>query len=451
MNSTLNNHKITSENHTDQLRVKREEAARVELRSEEVMDVLGSLPHWSIHSGSGYLLGLIFILFTTTWFIKYPDILVAPVIITTEIPPLGVVSPGSGYLNLWTKDKDTVQKNQYLGYLTNTSDVKTILNLKSKLDSFNLLFLKDPSFLLHYTPETMEGLGELQDVYNTCLRNIYDYQLASRQKGFQEQIKALNQQIKSYNSLIKQTEEKNSILHEELQLSKKQFAADSVLFANGVLSRSDFEERKRTYLQFRRNYKTAGLDITNQEIQLTQLQGKVNELTREEQKQNESYLLAIESGMKQLEQHIKSWIESYMLKAPVSGKVELFRYWSDQQFVKAGEEILSVIPDKGRFFAMAKAPLSGSGKIKTGQKVNMKLDNYPSAEYGMINGLVESISLLPKENTYLIRIRLTNGLQTSYGKRIEARQEMGGQAEIITRDMRLLERFFYQIRRLVKE
>lgn len=435
----------------DRLRVKQEEVVQVELRSEEVMDVLGSLPHWTIHSGSGYLLVLIFLTFMTTWFIKYPDVIMAPVIITTDIPPLSVVSPGSGYLNLWIKDNDTVQKDQYLGYLTNTSDVKAVLNLKNGLDSFNLFFFKDPSSLYKYAPEKAEGLGELQEVYNTFIRNISDYQLANQQQGFQEQVKTLNQQINSYRSLVKQTQEKNLIMSEELQLSKKQFITDSVLFANGVLSKSDFEEKKRMYLQSRRNYKTACLDITTHEIQVTQLQGRVSELMQEEQKQNKQYLVAIEASMKQLDQHIKSWIDSYMMKAPVSGKVVLFKYWSDQQFVKTGEEVFSVVPSKGSFFAMAKAQLSGSGKIKTGQKVNIKLDNYPSAEYGIVSGFVENISLLPRENTYLIRIELEDGLQTSYGKKIEPRQEMSGQAEIVTRDLRLLERFFYQIRKLVKD
>jgi HlyD family secretion protein len=451
LNNILNNHTVIPEIDQNHLRPKQEELVQVELRSDEVMDVLGNLPHWSIHSGSGYLLILIFLSFLTTWFIKYPDVLVAPVIITTETPPLSVMAGGSGYLNLWVKDMDTVKKDQYLGYISNTSDVHAVLNLKDKLDSFSLLFASNASFLNNYTLEKTNGLGELQEVYNVFIRNIYEYQLAQQQKGFQQQIKALTQQISSYHSLARQTEDKNAIMGEELQLSSKQFSADSVLFANSVLSRSDFEEKKRAYLQVRRNYKTACLDITNQEIQITQLQGKVSELTQLEQKQNENSLVAIEAGLKQLQQHVKSWIESYMLKAPVSGKAGLFRYWSDHQFVKSGEEVLSVVPGKGHFFGMAKAPLSGSGKIKTGQNVNIKLDNYPSAEYGLLSGRVENISLLPRENTYLIRIHLVNGLQTSYRKNIEGHQEMSGQAEIVTRDMRLLERFFYQIRKLVNE
>lgn len=100
---------------------------------------------------------------------------------------------------------------------------------------------------------------------------------------------------------------------------------------------------------------------------------------------------------------------------------------------------------------MAKVQLSGSGHIKTGQQVHIKLDNYPSAEHGMLEGTVETISLLPKEQNYLIRIKFSDGLRTTYGKTIDLKQEMVGQAEIVTRDVRLMERFFYQMRKAVRE
>jgi hypothetical protein len=92
-------------------------------------------------------------------------------------------------------------------------------------------------------------------------------------------------------------------------------------------------------------------------------------------------------------------------------------------------------------------PVIGSGKVEIGQTVNLKFDNYPFDEYGMVMGEVESISELPtKDNTYIIRISLPNGLHSSYNKDLEFRQQMQGSAEIITEDLRLIERLFNQLR-----
>jgi len=43
-----------------------------------------------------------------------------------------------------------------------------------------------------------------------------------------------------------------------------------------------------------------------------------------------------------------------------------------------------------------------------------------------------------------------NGLQTSYHKNIAFQQEMTGTADIVTEDLRLIERFLYQFRSVFK-
>lgn len=443
MNKILN----MPELNTNRLQVDQQEINRVELRSEEVMDILGSIPHWSIHSGSGYLLGLILLSITVTWFIQYPDVMVAPVVVTTETPPLQIISPGSGYLTLLVKDNAPVKKGQMLGYLNSTADVKEVLSLKKELDSLTTYFFKPSSFLNTYSSTQYMNLGELQEVYTNFLKAISTYQLNYQQQGFRQQVQSLEQQIAGYSLLIEQTREKNTILFQELQLADKRFVRDSQLFVNEVLPRSDFEEKKQLYLQNLRDYKNAKTTVTTYMIQRTQLESRIGELLQQEQKQNEDLLIAIEVSFKQMDQAIRLWMQAHVLISPIDGQVSLFNYWADHQYVKTDEEILSVLPGAENFFGMAKMQLSGSGHLKAGQRVHIKLENFPSAEYGMLEGTVETISLLPKEQNYLIRIKFSDGLHTTYGKTIDPKQEMVGQAEIVTRDVRLLERFFYQLRK----
>ncbi len=61
------------------------------------------------------------------------------------------------------------------------------------------------------------------------------------------------------------------------------------------------------------------------------------------------------------------------------------------------------------------------------------------------------MSLIPdKEGLYLIDVKLPKRLITSYNKEIDFKQEMRGTAEIITEDLRLIERFFYQLINIFK-
>ncbi len=51
---------------------------------------------------------------------------------------------------------------------------------------------------------------------------------------------------------------------------------------------------------------------------------------------------------------------------------------------------------------------------------------------------------------YVIDVELPKVLVTSYGKTIDFKQEMRGSAEIITEDLRLIERFFYQFKEALR-
>ena len=62
---------------------------------------------------------------------------------------------------------------------------------------------------------------------------------------------------------------------------------------------------------------------------------------------------------------------------------------------------------------------------------------------------METISLLAKDNQYLVTVLLDQGLKTSYGKVLEFRQEMLGNAQIVTEDLSILQRLFNNLRLLL--
>lgn len=68
----------------------------------------------------------------------------------------------------------------------------------------------------------------------------------------------------------------------------------------------------------------------------------------------------------------------------------------------------------------------------------------------IVEGEVAPISLThDDEGNYYVDIVLPKGLKTSYNKTLPFDKELTGNADIITQDLRLIERFFYQIRKLL--
>jgi len=152
--------------------------------------------------------------------------------------------------------------------------------------------------------------------------------------------------------------------------------------------------------------------------------------------------------------NMAAWEQKYVFKAPFDGKVEFLKFISDGQFVQAGEAVFGVIPKENHIYGQVLLPANGAGKVKENSKVVIKLENYPYMEYGYIEGYVSSISLVTQTQktgektieTYLINVELPNGLTTNYEETLDFKYELGGTADIIVKDRRLIERLFDNLR-----
>ena len=153
-----------------------------------------------------------------------------------------------------------------------------------------------------------------------------------------------------------------------------------------------------------------------------------------------------------LKAQLKIWENNYLLISPIDGSVSFTRFWSINQSVIKDEPVMSIVPiDAGNYLGRINLKMQRSGKVKTGQLVNIKLSGYPYLEYGMVRGVVKSKSLVPTGDAYIIEIELPDGLNTLYGKKLEFTQNMVGTAEIISEDLRLIQKIINPFRYLISK
>jgi hypothetical protein len=93
--------------------------------------------------------------------------------------------------------------------------------------------------------------------------------------------------------------------------------------------------------------------------------------------------------------------------------------------------------------------LKESHKVSKGQKVNIRLEDYPSLEYGILIGTVKRVSLSAENGNYEVEVDLPQNLRTNYNTAINLNKEMVGSAEIITEDLRLIQRFIKPVKSLL--
>lgn len=91
---------------------------------------------------------------------------------------------------------------------------------------------------------------------------------------------------------------------------------------------------------------------------------------------------------------------------------------------------------------------NGAVRARAGQCVNLKLVAYPYLKFGVLKGVVGEISTIPFSDTYEVEIILPDSLVSTYGNRFDFRTELSGDAEIVTEDIRLLDRILRPVREL---
>jgi multidrug resistance efflux pump len=292
-------------------------------------------------------------------------------------------------------------------------------------------------------------LGDLQAPYQSLVQSLQEYRLQHTSSARQAQASYLTQQLKQHERLGQQLARLQDLASQELTLARKRYAAEQLLLANKVIADADADRSQQDYLHAKGAYETAQNNIVNNQLIIIQLQAQQTGLQLIASDQNVQTRDQIHRSLRGLASQIQLWQEHYILTAPVAGVVSFSRLRSDEQFVQVGEEALTLVPRSASYIGQLYLPLAGSGKVKIGQRVNLRFDAYPSAEFGLVSAQVQTIAAVPNDGAYLVQVRLTQGLQTSYHKQLPFRQQIQGQAEIITQDARLIERFLNQIRSLL--
>jgi HlyD family secretion protein len=424
----------------------------IELRTEEVQELLGQVPHWMVRWGISLILGIICMLLVASWLIKYPDVLTSRVMITTKIPPVNMVARSEGQIQFYVKNSQLTGKGEYLAVIENPATTTDVWYVAEQVkEMLPCLSQTDLQPMTELALRENLSLGELQGYYLSLLTSLQEYKRNRVLSLYRKQIQSTQLRIAQHEQLNGQLEIQQQLLAEELQLAQKRYTIDAQLLQEKVIAEADFDRTKNTFLQAKRAFESAQSGIINNQILISQLQAQLTEYHTSQITSEEKLRNSVETALKQLQSQLDAWEQKFVLKAPIEGEVAFTKYWSDNQFVKVGEEVLTIVPPVNELYAQVHIPISGSGKVEVGQRVTIKFDNYPSHEFGMVRGTVQAISPVPQDNLYAIRIALPQGLTTHYRKNLPFRQQMQGTAEIITKDLRLIERIFNQFRALVDQ
>jgi multidrug resistance efflux pump len=418
----------------------------IELRSEDVKDILSHVPPWLIRWGSILFLMLIVLILALSWFIKYPDVITAEAYLTTENLPQKVYAKVTARIDtILIVNKQSIHKNDVLAILENTSNNQDVYLLKAVIDTITI---NQDKVFFPFENLPILFLGDIEPKFTQFENSYFQYIVNRDLQPFSNKTLANEIALTELKGRLKSLTEQKATSNSELDFKKKDLDRSKALFQKGIISKQDFENKEVEYLTALKNHQN--MDVLASQVREALNTGKKasNDIHYDRTREETRLLKNVLQSYNQLKNAIKEWELKYVLKSNINGEVAFLNYWDANQTVSNGDLVFTLSPLDNQFYiAKLKTPKRNAGKVRIGQRVNLKLYDYPEYEFGVVRGEVKGISAISDtEGTYSVDVLIPKELKTSFGKQVEFKQEMKGEADIITEDLRLLERFFYQFR-----
>ena len=187
------------------------------------------------------------------------------------------------------------------------------------------------------------------------------------------------------------------------------------------------------------------LEVLNNELRVNDLNQQITGIQKSMNLTASSKFVSLLESIKQLKSQIDKWKTAYLLTAPISGIISYNSVIEEQIYIDQQFEVATIVPPYDKIIGLIALQMKGSGKVRKGQKVLIKLDGFPYQEYGFVRGEITRKATIPRNDAYEVEVDLPEGLVTNRGKPLKFEQRIQGLAEIITENKSLLARIFDQI------
>ncbi len=419
------------------------------LISDEVQELIGYRPHWIIRKGNALFFFILLLLLAFTWFIKYPDIIKGSMKLVAINAPKLVVSKADGKLEkLLVDNEQDVKQGQQLAFLQSTAKHEQVIALQKWINEVEPFIIKDSFEILLTDPlPIFDQLGEIQTVYQD-FQNVQKETLQILSNGYYQQKRKALLKDNYYLSSIKTNEnEQFKLIKQDYELQQIEYKANESLAEDKVIAPLELNQNKSKLINKEQSIQQAKAQIINNDMASLNKRKEIMDLEKYVIDQEQKF----RSEFFDLKSKTEAWFQQYIVVAPQAGKVLFISFLQDNQLLATDQELFYIQPEQSQYYGQMTVSQTGFGKIKTGQKVLIRVESYPSSEFGYLYGDVNYISDIPTvRDSFLIKVNLQEGLQTNYNKTIFFRNNLAASAEIMTDNRRLLDRFLGQLRDISK-
>lgn len=429
------------------------EGGSIEIRSSEVQEILGGVPASIVRYGIFIFLAVFVVIVLSAFVFRYPDVLRSKIVVTTENPPAILVARATGKIEkLLVTDNQKVKARQVIALIQNPAEFESIQKLNDLIDSVQPVF-DSLGFVIQPVFDKNLQLGTIQEYYSQFLKKYDDLIVFAEQNYYPRMNESLRQQRDMAEILYDRLWEQKNAVEDEYKIKLRNYERQKTLIAREVISSTDLELAEAEMLSKKSELDGLRSQLAERQIEISELEQKIIENEKIYSDQKNKYRSEVLEAFNILKSEVRNWELTYLIRSPIDGIVTFNKFWSVNQNVTQGDRVFTIVPENvGKLIGKVELPIRGSGKVKNDLDVNIKFDNYPYMEYGLVRGKVSNVSLVPAEdNFYMVEVVFPDGLVTNYNRPLELQNQLMGEAEIITEDLKLIQRIFNPLKALWKK
>jgi len=420
------------------------ELYNVDIRSEYYTTIHDMKPRWLMRWGIFTVLLIFLLMILCGWMIKYPDVITCEVKLTTNTPSLTLpLYPKAQIEKVLVKNGAHVSSNDHLLLVRNNATYEDVIFLNNELERFN--FEKD--YMIKFFDQFLSKdlkLGDLiENDWNSFSNELLIYYKIEALNSYKTQIAFLEKELVRYYVLKQQYEKLILVDLKQKDLLDKKAKVDSILYQQDVTSLVENMLTKQDYLSKNVNLETNRLALNRIKLEIVKLQNSLEHHRITEKENLITQKMSIRKALNKLVSSIDTWKKNYLLMSSIDGQVSFVQDLQDGRFIEGN--VFTIVPYNDSYYATINIPILGAGKVKVGQRVMMKINDYPYKEYGVLEGNLTELYDLSNDKFYLGKVKLSRTDRSSYNRRITIRENMSGVGDIVTNDRSLLERLFQTI------
>ncbi len=415
--------------------------------SEEVTEIITAVPSWILRRGITLILLVLLMVFLMSAFIRYPDVVKTTLKVNSLNSPKAAIAHQSGKLvKLLVSNNQQVTQKQALAFIESTANHNDVLSLAQKLKLLSLQLQNNQTISLKELATNGLNLGELQGQYQSFYQEYLQF-MSTQNGGFYLTQRAyLEQDLQEIKKLQSQINQQKKIQQLEYANAEEEYAAYKKLKSKNVISNSEFKQQENKYLASKYPLQQSATALLNNNSSYLAKQKELATLANTIKEQQAKFRQALSSMLTETD----AWLMKYVVFSPLAGKVGYAGILQENQNVVTNQELFMVNPGNTNFFGEVQIPQYNMGKVSVGQRTLVKLRSYPFEEYGVINGKISFITdVALKDSVFIAKIDFGKFENKNPKYPIILKQGMVADAEIITRESSLLQRFYSNITKMM--